>query len=113
LRGPDAGRSRSAFNSGRAGVALISRAQSRIRLEVSAVNHPCHDKVAEYRRQVQEIRTAVEKISITEAREQLLETAEHLEALAREEERKARRGTLTVRLRFHRRSQELTCQCLV
>ena len=46
-------------------------------------------KAAEYRRQAQEIRTIVEKITIDEAREQLLETAQHLEELAREEERKA------------------------
>ena len=46
-------------------------------------------KAAEYRRQAQEIRTIVEKIAIDEAREQLLETAEHLEELAQEAERKA------------------------
>jgi hypothetical protein len=47
------------------------------------------DQAAEYRRQAQEIRTLVEKIWINEAREQLLEAAEHLEGLAKEEERKA------------------------
>ena len=46
-------------------------------------------KAAEYRRQAQEIRTIVEKITIDEAREQLLETAEALEQLAQDEERKA------------------------
>ena len=46
-------------------------------------------KAAEYRRKAQEIRTIVEKITIDEAREQLLETAAHLEQLAQEEERKA------------------------
>ena len=46
-------------------------------------------KAAGYRRQAQEIRTIVEKITIDEAREQLLQTAEHLEELAQEEERKA------------------------
>ena len=74
---------------------LCSRAQSRIRLEVSAVHHPRHDQAAEYRRQAQEIRIAVEKISINEAREQLLATAEHLEALAKEEERKAQASSAT------------------
>ena len=44
---------------------------------------------AEYRRQAQAIRTIVEKITIDEAREQLLETAEHLEELANEAECKA------------------------
>ena len=52
--------------------------------------HPDHDQAAEYLRQAQEIRTKVQKISINEAREQLLQTAEHLEELANEEERKAR-----------------------
>ena len=47
------------------------------------------DLAAEYRRQAQKIQTLVEKIWINEAREQLLETAEHLEGLAKEEERKA------------------------
>jgi hypothetical protein len=46
-------------------------------------------KAAEYRRQAQEIRTIAERIAINEAREQLLETADHLEQLAQEEERKA------------------------
>ena len=39
-------------------------------------------KAADYRRQAQEIRTIVERITIDEAREQLLETAEALEQLA-------------------------------
>ena len=51
------------------------------------------DLAAEYRRQAQKIRTLVEKIWINEAREQLLETAEHLEELAQEEERKAHAGS--------------------
>jgi GTP cyclohydrolase I len=46
-------------------------------------------KATEYRRQAHEIRTIVERIAIDEAREHLLETAEHLEALAKEEECKA------------------------
>ncbi|MGF9765060.1 hypothetical protein AAII07_59445 [Microvirga sp. 0TCS3.31] len=46
------------------------------------------DKAAEYRRQAQEIRTIVQKISINDVRCQLLETAMHLEALAEEEERR-------------------------
>ncbi len=46
-------------------------------------------KAAEYRRQAQEIRAIVERIVIDEAREQLLETAEHLEELAKQEECKA------------------------
>jgi GTP cyclohydrolase I len=53
------------------------------------MHHPRHDQAAEYRRQAQEIRTMVRKLSIDEAREQLLETAERLERLAKEEERKA------------------------
>ncbi|WP_157934704.1 DUF6894 family protein [Microvirga ossetica] len=43
-------------------------------------------EAAEYRRQAQALRTIVEKIAIDEAREQLLETAEHLEELAAEAE---------------------------
>ena len=50
--------------------------------------HSHHDQAAEYRRQAQEIRTMVQKLSIDEAREQLLETAEGLERLAEEEELK-------------------------
>ena len=46
-------------------------------------------KAADYHRQAQEIRTIARTIWINEAREQLLETAEHLEALAQQEERKA------------------------
>jgi len=49
---------------------------------------PGHDQAAEYRQQAQEIRTVVQKLSIDEAREGLLQTAERLEALAEEEERK-------------------------
>jgi hypothetical protein len=49
----------------------------------------CLKKAAAYRRQAQEIWIIVEKITIDEAREQLIETAEHLEELAREVERKA------------------------
>jgi len=52
------------------------------------MHHPRHDQAAEYRRQAQEIRTIVQKLSIDEAREQLLEAAVRLETLA-EEERKA------------------------
>ena len=47
-------------------------------------------KAAGYRRKAQEIRAIVEKITIHEAREQLLGTAAHLEELAQEEEREAR-----------------------
>jgi hypothetical protein len=54
-----------------------------------AVQHPCHDKAAEYRYQAQEIRAIVQKLSVDEAREQLLETAARLEGLAEEEERRA------------------------
>jgi len=50
-------------------------------------------RAAEYRRQAQEIRTMVQKLSIDEAREQLLETAKRLEMLAEEEERKAQATT--------------------
>ena len=53
------------------------------------MHHPDHEQADEYRRQAQEIRTIVQKIAINEARDQLLETAEHLEGLAEEEERKA------------------------
>ena len=53
------------------------------------MQHPCHDKAAEYRDQAREIRAIVQKISVNGAREQLLETAERLEGLAEEEERKA------------------------
>ena len=53
------------------------------------MHHPCHDKAAEYRHQAQEIRTVAQRISVNEAREQLLETAKRLEALAQEEERRA------------------------
>jgi len=55
--------------------------------------HPQQHRAAEYRRQAQEIRTIVQKLSIDEAREQLLETAERLEMLAEEEERKAQPTT--------------------
>ena len=53
------------------------------------MQHPCHDKAAEYRHQAQEIRAIVQKLSVDEAREQLLETAARLEGLAEEEERRA------------------------
>jgi hypothetical protein len=53
------------------------------------VVNPAHDQAAEYRQQAQEIRAIVQTISISEAREQLLETAEHLEGLAGELEWKA------------------------
>ena len=53
------------------------------------MNHPRHDQAAEYRRQAQEIRTMAQKLSIDEAREQFLKTAERLETLAEEEERRA------------------------
>jgi hypothetical protein len=53
------------------------------------MHHPCHDQAAEYRRQAREIRTKVQKLSIDEAREQLLKIAEHLETLAEDEERRA------------------------
>jgi hypothetical protein len=59
------------------------------------VHHPDHDQAAEYRRQAQEIRTLVQKIWVNEAREQLLETAEHLESLAKEEERKTHASSAT------------------
>ena len=59
-------------------------------LRPEAVQHPCHDKAAEYRDQAREIRTLVQRISVEEAPEQLLETAKRLEGLAEEEERRAR-----------------------
>ena len=52
------------------------------------MHHPRHNQAVEYRRQAQEIRSKVQKLSIDEAREQLLKTAEHLETLAEEEERR-------------------------
>jgi hypothetical protein len=60
-----------------------------LRWRLSAVHHPCHDKAAEYRHQAQEIRTVAQRISVNEAREQLLETAKRLEGLAEEEECRA------------------------
>jgi len=53
------------------------------------VQHPCHDKAAEYRDQAREIRAIVQKLSVDEAREQLLETAKRLDELAEDEERRA------------------------
>ena len=52
------------------------------------MHHHRHDQAAEYRRQAQEIRAIVQTLSIDEARNQLLETAERLETLAEEEERR-------------------------
>lgn len=51
--------------------------------------HPGPDKATDYRYQAQEIRTLVQRISVDEAREQLLEAAKRLEGLAEEEERRA------------------------
>lgn len=48
------------------------------------------ENAAKYRRKAQDLRTIGEKITINKAREELLETAEHLEELAQDEERKAR-----------------------
>ena len=59
------------------------------------MHHAAHDQAAEYRRQAQEIRTLVQKIWVNEAREQLLETADHLECLAKAEERKAHANSAT------------------
>ena len=59
--------------------------------------YPRHDQAAEYRRQAQEIRTKVQKLSIDEAREQLLGTAARLETLAEEEERKEQANNFTPR----------------
>ena len=53
------------------------------------MQHPCHDKAAEYRDQAREIRAIVQKLSVDEAREQLLETAKRLDELAEDEERRA------------------------
>jgi GTP cyclohydrolase I len=52
------------------------------------MHHPRHNQAVEYRRQAQEIRTIIQTLSINEARNQLLETAERLETLAEEEERR-------------------------
>jgi hypothetical protein len=53
------------------------------------MHDPRHNQAVEYRRQAQEIRAIVQTLSINEARNQLLETAERLETLAEEEERRA------------------------
>jgi len=74
----------------RAGVAPLAVGDNlRLWWRLKAVQHPCHDKAAEYRHQAQEIRDVVQKLSVDEAREQLLETAKRLEGLAEEEERRA------------------------
>jgi hypothetical protein len=51
-----------------------------------------HDKAAGYRREAQEIRAIVRHISINDAREHLLETAQHLDVLAEEEEHQAQQA---------------------
>ena len=47
------------------------------------------NKAAEYRQQAQQARAVAAWISINETRQQLLETARHLEMLAEDEERRA------------------------
>jgi hypothetical protein len=47
-------------------------------------------RAAEYRRQAQQAREVAAWIYIHETRQQLLETARHLETLAEDEERRAR-----------------------
>ncbi|WP_201838423.1 hypothetical protein [Microvirga zambiensis] len=48
------------------------------------------DKAEGYRRQAQEVRDVAKQITLLDAKRQLLATAQHLETLAEEEERKAR-----------------------
>ncbi len=52
------------------------------------------DKAAEYRRQAQQARAVAAWISLNDVRQQLLETARHLEVLAEEEETGAREASL-------------------
>jgi hypothetical protein len=47
---------------------------------------PPFEKVAYYRRRAQEVRDTAARISLTSARERLLETARHLEMMAEAEE---------------------------
>ena len=48
------------------------------------------NRAAEYRRQAQQARAVAAWISLQDVRQQLLETARHLETLAEDEERRAR-----------------------
>jgi hypothetical protein len=52
------------------------------------------DKAVEYRRQADEIRTVARQISLNEPRNKLLDAAGHLEALARQEESRAREASI-------------------
>jgi hypothetical protein len=56
------------------------------------VRHPPLDKAAEYRQQAESIRAIARQISLNEPKNQLLDTAKHLEMLAEEEERKAQQA---------------------
>jgi hypothetical protein len=56
------------------------------------VRHPRSNKAGEYLRQVESIRTIARQISLSDTTNQLLDSAQHLEVLAEEEERKARQA---------------------
>jgi hypothetical protein len=57
-----------------------------------SMRHPQPDKAVEYRQQAESIRVIARQISLNEARNQLLDTARHLELSAEEEERKAQQA---------------------
>ena len=54
-----------------------------------SVSHPRPIKAAEYHQEAERIRTMARRLKLNEARDQLLDDAKRLEALAEEEERKA------------------------
>jgi hypothetical protein len=56
------------------------------------VRHPRSDKAAEYRQEAETIRAMARQLTLNEAKNQLLATAQHLELLAEEEERKAQQA---------------------
>jgi hypothetical protein len=54
-----------------------------------------HDQATGYRRQAAAARAVATSISLNDVKQKLLETARRLEALAEEEERKARNSALS------------------
>jgi hypothetical protein len=68
------------------------------RFEINRVLHPVHDphsiKAAEYREQAEKIWTMARQISLNAPRNQLFSAAAHLDALAEEEERRARQAAV-------------------
>jgi len=68
---------------------LIVVVLSARRPKVPAVAHLQPNKATEYRRQVEKIRTIARQLSLNEIRNQLLDSAQHLEVLAEDEKRKA------------------------